>query len=73
MSVGQCMNCKHFAQGKMCSFCANERQTNPDLKEYTYWPFGCNLHEEGVHQSRIDYMNKIKNESASNRLVRKRY
>lgn len=56
----ECGYCKHFAQGKTCSFCANEKQTNRSLQEYLYYNFTCNLFEEGIHQSRVDYMKNKK-------------
>lgn len=54
-----CMTCKHFAQGSGCSFCANEKQTDSGLKSYSYWPFGtnCKIYENGIHKSRVDFMN----------------
>ncbi len=56
----ECMTCKYFEQGKSCSFCGHPEQKNEDLKKYLYYNFSCNLHEEGIAQSRVDYMkNKV--------------
>lgn len=63
-----CINCKHFAQGKLCSFCANENQTDNDLKQYSYHSFRCNLFDSGIHQSRIDYMKKLNHGDRSQRI-----
>lgn len=61
MSKGsQCGSCKFFDQGKTCSFCGNPEQTNRDFKSYVYYTFGCELHEDGIAQSRVDYMEKLR-------------
>lgn len=57
MNEKTCGYCKHFAQGAHCSFCANEKQTDNKLKQYAYYPFSCELFEQGIHQRRIDFMN----------------
>ena len=41
---------------KTFGFCGNPKQTNQDLKSYTYYPFTCELHEKGVSESRLKYM-----------------
>lgn len=58
MSEKICISCKHYKQGKTCSFCANPKQTDKDKKNYCYYNFGCDLHDEGIHQTRVDYMKK---------------
>lgn len=55
-SVAECGSCKYFEQGKTCSFCGHPDQPNNDFKQYLYYNFGCNLHEQGIAQSRVDYM-----------------
>lgn len=59
METKQCGNCKHYAQGKTCSFCANEKQPETGKKGYCYYTFGCDLHEKGTHQTRIEYMKRL--------------
>jgi hypothetical protein len=51
-STKECISCKHFAQGENSSYCANEKQTDEDLKNYVYYNFGCNLHDVGKHETR---------------------
>lgn len=60
MTDKQCAGCKFFAQGKNCSFCANEKQTDTGYKTYVYWNYGCDLFEKGTHQSRADYTESLK-------------
>lgn len=50
-----CIDCKHFAQGETCSFCANDKQTDNDKKEYVYYSFSCDLFENGIHALRVKY------------------
>jgi len=57
---GFCMTCKYFEQGESCSFCGNPKQSDKNKKEYLYYSFSCDLWDEGVAQSRIDYSNRIK-------------
>lgn len=55
-----CGSCKHFAQGKTCSYCDNPIITGPN-REYCYYAFHCsdvNRYEKGIHQSRVDWMVK---------------
>lgn len=52
----QCGSCKFFEQGENNSFCGNRKQKNKDYKKYVYYNFGCNLHIEGLAQSRFEYM-----------------
>lgn len=52
----QCISCKFFEQGKTCSFCSNPAQTNKDYQVYLYHNFSCELHKDGIAQSRLDYM-----------------
>lgn len=59
MKDTDCGNCKHFAQGKNCSFCANPKQTNEDYKTYLYYSFLCGLFEKGIHKSREEYMKSL--------------
>lgn len=42
-----CGSCKFITQGKNCCYCGHEKQTDEDLKNYTYWSFGtkCELFE----------------------------
>lgn len=54
-----CGNCKFFAQGSTCSFCANTKQTDTGYKKYVYWIFHCELFEQGIHKSRIEYMKTL--------------
>lgn len=51
-----CGSCKYFAQGKNCSFCSNPKQMNESKKQYLYYNFKCDLFEEGIHRTRIDFM-----------------
>jgi len=46
-NYGYCQNCKHWGKDESLSCCKNEKQTNEDYKFYTYYNFGCNLHETG--------------------------
>jgi ribosomal protein L37E len=55
-SVAECGSCKYFEQGKTCSFCGHPDQPNEDFKRYLYYNFACSLHEQGIAQSRVDYM-----------------
>jgi hypothetical protein len=55
-----CIDCKYFEQGKDCSFCGHPKQPNEDFKKYLYYNFSCILHEQGIAQSRINYMIKMK-------------
>jgi len=55
-SVAECGSCKYFEQGKTCSFCGHPEQPNENFKQYLYYNFGCSLHEQGIAQSRVDYM-----------------
>lgn len=55
-----CQNCKYFAQGDTCSYCAHPNQTDESLKVYSYWIFSCDLFDKGSHQSRIEFTKKHK-------------
>lgn len=59
MAIKSCMTCKYFAQGKSCSFCACPDQPDSYLKKYAYHNFFCPLFFEGIHKSRVDYMNML--------------
>lgn len=56
--INQCHSCKYFEQGKTCCFCSHPDQKE-DYKGYVYYNFSCNLHEDGIADSRIEYMKSI--------------
>ena len=56
----KCGTCKFYAQGKTCSFCENPKQEDEDLKRYSYYPFSCDLWEEGIAESRVRYNKLLK-------------
>ncbi len=43
-----CINCKHRFQGKFNVRCGNLNQENKSLIEYVYWPYSCDLFEQGT-------------------------
>lgn len=67
MTWNYCGGCKHFAQGENSSFCDNEKQKDKNKKEYVYYNFSCGLFKDGIHQSRVDYMEKINNKKTQNK------
>lgn len=51
-----CISCKYMEQKFKYGTCGHPDQKNQELKEYTYHPFSCELHEKGISDSRIQYM-----------------
>lgn len=50
-----CMNCKFFAQGEGCGYCASP-DASKDEKGYRYYNFSCDevvKFENGTHESRL--------------------
>jgi len=58
-----CGYCKFNEQGKTCSFCSHPKQTIKAYKEYVYYPFSCDLFENGIAQSRVEYMESLNKET----------
>lgn len=58
----ECGDCKHFAQGKTCSYCENPKQTDEDLKGYCYYNFSCKLFERGECKQRTKWYNNLSKE-----------
>lgn len=62
--IKQCITCKYFEQ-QISSNCASPKQNDEDLKGYCYYNFSCDLHEKGIHQTRINYMRLAESENAT--------